>query len=128
MSLHFVFRNLESTDALKEHITKKTDKFRKIVSYPLDVHITLKVDKLDHEVEITCHAEHRQLAAHARTRDLYESIDGAVTKMEIQLRKERDLKKGHKTAHKASRPSSLKEAKDVDGEIPHKEKKTPQSD
>jgi putative sigma-54 modulation protein len=123
MSLHLTFRNLPSTDALKQHVEKKVEKFEKYVTYPMEVQAILSLEKTEHRAEITCHAEHRQLVAEGRSKDLYESIDQAVHKIEAQLKKEREKKKGHKSAHLASRPNSLKLAKDVDADLPHREKK-----
>ncbi len=123
MSLHFTFRKIEASEALKTKITKKVDRFRKYVDYAMEVHVLLGVEKTQHVVEITCHAEHRDLIATSKTKNLYESIDGAVGKIETQLKKEREKRKGHTRAHQAARPKSLKMAKDVGAEIPHREKK-----
>jgi putative sigma-54 modulation protein len=114
---------MESTEALKSHIESKCEKFEKYVDYPLDVHVILSLEKLLHCAEITLHAEHKPLVAHAKSKDLYESIDLSVTKIEAQLKKEREKKKGHKSAHLVSRPASLKLAQDVEADLPHKEKK-----
>ena len=67
MNIDFVFRNLESTDALKAHIEKKAQKLDKIMPYPLSFHFALSVNKSDHVVEIKCETKHRRLAASATT-------------------------------------------------------------
>jgi putative sigma-54 modulation protein len=121
--MNLVFKKMKATEALKSHIEKKTEKFHKFVGYPMDVHVILSLEKPYHSAEITCHAEHRQLVAVAKSKDLYESIDMAVHKIESQLKKEREKRKGHKSAHLAIRPQSLKLARDVQADLPHKEKK-----
>jgi len=123
MGLHFTFRKIKSTEALKEYITKKVDKFTKYVTYPMEVNVFLSIEKTYQVAEITVHAEHRQLVAVAKTKDLYESIDLAGSKIEKQLKKNREKRKGHKTAHLATRPRSLKLARDVNADLPHREKK-----
>ena len=124
MGLHFTFRKLAPTDALKQHVEKKVEKFQKYVTYPIEIHVLLSVDKPYHTVEITCYAEHRQLVAIAKTHDLYAAIDLAEHKMEARLKKEREKKKGHKSAHLINRkPRALKLAKDVQANVPHLEKK-----
>lgn len=123
MNLHLTFRNMEATDALKEHLEKRTEKFEKFVTYPIEVHVRLQVDRPYHTAEITCHAEHQELVALAQTKDLYEAIDLAVHKMESQLKKRREKRKGHTAAHLVKRPKALKVADDVGALLPHREKK-----
>ncbi len=123
MSYHFVFRKIEATDALKAKIEKRIKKFERLISYPMETHVILTLEKVLHCAEITCHAEHRVLVAVAKTKDLYESIDLAAKKIEMQLKKEREKHKGHKLAHLASRPASTKLASDVKAVLPHLSKK-----
>ncbi len=123
MSLHFAFRKIEATEALKARIEKRVEKFRKFVTYPLEIHVMLSLEKLLHCAEITCQAEHKSMVAVAKTKDLYESIDLAAHKIEAQLRKEREKHKGHKLAHKLTRPKSERLASDVGAVLPHSEKR-----
>jgi putative sigma-54 modulation protein len=123
MSLHFAFRKIDATDALKDRIEKRVDKLRKFVTYSMEVHVTLSLEKAVHIAEITCRAEHREMVGIAKTKDLYESIDQAAHKVEAQLKKEREKKKGHAAAHTNARPAALKLAADVEADVPHREKK-----
>jgi putative sigma-54 modulation protein len=123
MKVNFTFRHMDATDALKDHIEKKCEKFGQYVDYEIDVHVILTLEKASHCAEITLRAEHKPLVGQAKSKDLYESIDMAVTKVESQLKKEREKRKGHKSAHLASRHQSLKLAQDVAADLPHKEKK-----
>jgi putative sigma-54 modulation protein len=107
MSLHFNFKHLEATDALKTHIEDKVSKLYKIVTYPMEIHVFLSVQKEVHSVEIKCHAEHKELAALAKSKDLYESIDMVVHKLEAQLKKERDKRKGHNRPHDSIRKQTI---------------------
>ncbi|MBI4403038.1 MAG: ribosome-associated translation inhibitor RaiA [Deltaproteobacteria bacterium] len=123
MDLHFTFRNLEATEALKQHVAKKISKFEKHVTYPMKVRVWLGLEKALHCAEITCYAEHKEIVASAKTKNLYESIDTAVYKIENQLRKYRAMKKGHKSAHMVARPTNLRKlAKDVEAAVPHSDK------
>lgn len=123
MSVIINFRKIDSTDAIKEHVEKRVEKFDKFVNYSLEVHVLLSLEKTEHCCEITVHAEHRDLVAQAKTKDLYESVDMAAHKIETQLKKEREKRKGHNSAHLASRPSSLRQAQDLEADVPHREKK-----
>lgn len=128
MSNQTTFKNIEATEALKNHIDKKIEKFSKFVPYPIDVKTVVGVEKQEHWVEINIHAEHKDVVAKSTSKDLYESIDSAVHKIETQLRKEREKRKGHKTAHAMSRPSAAKLAHDVEAEVPHMNKNRPVKD
>lgn len=122
MTLHLTFKEVESTPAIKEYAEKKVEKFNKYITYPMEVHIILSVHKGLHSVEITCHAEHKELVALAKSENLYKSIDGAVNKIETQMKKEREKKKGHSNARRAQKGADYL-ASDVEAEIPHKDKR-----
>lgn len=119
MSLHLNFRNIESTQAIKKHIEEKADKLKKFVNYPMEVHVMLSVEKTLQCVEITCRAEHKDFVATAKSKNLYESIDVCCHKIESQLKKEREKKKGHNAAHKVASRHAEKLGADVQAIIPH---------
>jgi putative sigma-54 modulation protein len=107
MSSHLNFKHLAATDALKTHIEDKVEKLYKIVSYPMEIHVFLSVQKEVHSVEIKCHAEHKEMAALAKSKDLYESIDTVIHKLETQLKKERDKRKGHNRPNASIRKQTV---------------------
>lgn len=121
--VQIAFRKIDSTPALKDYIHKKVAKFAKLVAYTMEVHVLVSLEKTLHCCELTCHAEHRELVAIAKTKNLYESIDAAVHKIESQLKKEREKRKGHARAHQQKRSSSLKQAQDIEASVPHREKR-----
>lgn len=122
-NIHFNFKHVKATEALKEHLTSKAKKFEKYVSYTMEIHFFLSIEKTFQTAEITVYAEHRELVAVAKCKDLYESIDMAVHKIEAQLKKEREKRKGHAAAHTAARASAAKLAQDLLAEVPHREKR-----
>ncbi len=124
MNLHLSFRKLAVTPALKKLIEKKTDKFNKLITYPVELFVTVSMEKTNHCCEIVCHAEHRDIVAIATTEDLYESIDLAVHKLSTQIKKERDKKKGHQAAHKVIRKPEALVSQDVGAGFPHTGKRT----
>lgn len=123
MSLHFTFKGTEPTEALKARIENRMDKLNKFVEYPMQVHVFLSVQKETHTVEVKCHAEHKEMSARHKSTDLYESIDIVAHKLEAQLKKEREKRKGHSKAHQANRKSSLKVDEALDADVPHLAKK-----
>jgi putative sigma-54 modulation protein len=121
MGLNITFKNIESTEAIKAYVEKKTSKFEKYISYPMEIHAILSVSRGEHVVELTCHAEYHDMVATAKSDDLYASIDQAVVKIENQMKKEREKKKGHNAAHKMSRHGD-KFGQDLAPELPHQGK------
>ena len=126
VNLHLNFKKIKATEALKEHVAKRATKFEKFVTYPLEVHVFLGVEKTYQVAEFTVHAEHRDIVAVAKAKDMYESIDMAAHKIESQLKKSRELKKGHTAAHLSKRTKSLKLGSDVKAVLAHREKKLEQ--
>lgn len=124
MSLHITFRKIESTDALKAHVEDRVAKFDKFISYPMEVHVFLSIEKDSHTAEIKCHAEHREIVAKAKEENLYAAIDEVCHKIEAQLKKEREKKKGHAAAHKAVRKAPEELSTDLAAEVPHLGKRT----
>lgn len=121
MGLHITFKNIESTEAIKTYLEKKVTKFQKYITYPMEVHAILSVSRGEQVVELTCHAEYQDMVATAKSDDLYSSIDQAVVKIETQMKKEREKKKGHTAGHKVSRRGD-KLATDLAPELPHQGK------
>jgi len=124
MPIQFTFRHIAATQAIKDRVDKRVDKLRKFISYPVEFHALLSVEKGgNHHAEITCHAEHRDMVAEGKSKDLYESIDQAAHKLENQLKRGRERRKGHVSAHAATRPAWLRQGGDLMVEVPHREKR-----
>ncbi len=121
--IHISFQHMEATDAIKEFVYKHVERLHKYVSYPLKVNVVLFVERHLQCAEIKCHAEHKELSALAESEDLYASIDQAVEKMENQLKRERDKRKGHHKAHGLDGPRGERLAQDIEAQIPHQNKK-----
>jgi len=122
VEIQFTFRHMESTEAIKEHVKKRGERLQKLLHYPVRMNVILGVEKTMHIAEITCHAEHHDFVSQVESKNLYESIDSAIDKLEIQIKKDRDRRKGQQTAHIIARDSSNKLATDVEAEIPHRNK------
>jgi putative sigma-54 modulation protein len=83
------FRHLAPTEALRSHAEKKLAGLAGQVPGATDVHVVLEISPHHHRqaAEITVHADgHHVLQAHHETEDLYQSIDGAVAKLQSQVR------------------------------------------
>ena len=96
MDPRFTFRNIDSTDGLKSHTLAKLTKLDKHIQKPVGMHVVFNVEHLDHIVEITLAANGNQYIVSNKSDNMYVSIDGAINKLQSQLKKDRDRIKKHK--------------------------------
>jgi putative sigma-54 modulation protein len=91
MELEFTFRNIESTDAIKDWANKRFQKVIKHLREPSKAHLTVAVDKFRHRAELTVHSHGEILRATDETTDLYMTLDQVMAKLEetAQRAKER---------------------------------------
>ncbi len=122
MHITVSFKGLGSSEALKEQVEQRLEKLEKYVNYPVEMHVVLSVEKLTHRAEVTCHAEHKQLFSECESADMHVSIDKCIHKLEAQLKKERDRRKGHMAAH-GSLGEDENRGADVGAQVPHRGKR-----
>ena len=81
-------KNLEVTKALQDYAKKKAAKISKFFEQePLEVLVTMSVERDTHIVDITVSVDGLLLRGEEKTGDMYASIDGAVNKIERQVHK-----------------------------------------
>lgn len=82
-------KNMEVTDALREHVHKKVGRIGRYFQTPLSAQVTLAVQKDRHIIELTVPvpADSLLLRAEESSGDMYASVDLAVDKLERQIRK-----------------------------------------
>lgn len=81
-------KNLEVTKALQDYAKKKAAKISKFFEQePLEVLVTMSVERDTHIVDITVSVNGLLLRGEEKTGDMYASIDGAVNKIERQVHK-----------------------------------------
>lgn len=80
-------KNLEVTDALKEHVKKRVGKVDKYFDVDAEAQVTLSVERGIHKVEVTVLINGLILRAEEGTNDMYASIDLVVDKLERQIAK-----------------------------------------
>jgi putative sigma-54 modulation protein len=90
MRIEVVGRNLEVTDAIRQHAEEKAGKLPKY--YDGVQQVTFRISRLDHQhhgrfgVELQVDVEkHDDFVSHAEDEDLYAAIDAAVNKGVRQL-------------------------------------------
>jgi len=89
--------------ATQEKVTEKVEKLQKYHERTTSIHVTVDLEHKDSPtVEVRVTAEHAQECVATEQADsLLTALDGAVHKVEAQLRKLRDKQTGHrKPGHK----------------------------
>ncbi len=96
MKVHFTFRHMDSTEALKGHTENKLARLKRFEETELDVHVTFEVEKINKTVEFTIVAQGHTFIVSETRGDMYEAIDIGVDKLLRQLSREKSRRKHHK--------------------------------
>ena len=92
----FTFRNMESTEALRDHALDKLAKLDKYIFKPGTAHIIFNVEGARHVAEITLHIKGNVVVGIGESNDMYTSVDDAVDRLKKQMSREKERVKGHK--------------------------------
>ncbi|HRK02163.1 MAG TPA: ribosome-associated translation inhibitor RaiA [Oligoflexia bacterium] len=95
MQIHITFKHMDATEALKKHTEEKTAKLEKFANGPFNADWVLVVNAKEHAAELRVHGPNLDYFAHAKTSDMYVSIDEVVSKLETQLRRHKEIVKDH---------------------------------
>ena len=99
MQTHFVFRQMESSTALRGYAEERLEKIKRYFSEPLRVSCTFTVDKVMHIAAFDVTLRNGlQLHAEESTENMYSSVDMALAKMERQVRRYKAKIKHHKSS------------------------------
>ena len=91
MRLEITFRNMKTSDTLRERADKKFQKVAKHLREPIEGHLVLTRGKNGHTVELTVSgAGDAPFSAHDEHEDAYTSIDRVFTVMERRARRSRE--------------------------------------
>ena len=109
MQVNVTFRQIEATNALREHAEERVQRIAKYLHRPIDAHVVLSVVKHRHIAEIVLNADRTKLNAKEETDDLYSAIDQAADKLEQRVRKHVSKMKSHKRPEGARRQRAASE-------------------
>jgi len=87
MKIQFRGKNIQVTNALKEHLEKKIGKLDKYFDNPPEAIVTLSVEKDRHRVEVTIPLNGFILRGEEESFDMYSSVDQVLDKLEKQMEK-----------------------------------------
>lgn len=87
MKLQIKTRNIEVTDALKNYIEKRLNKFSKFLADLSEIVVTVSTEKFTHKIDVLLKVNGHLIQAEGRTEDLYSAVDQVVEKLEKQVLK-----------------------------------------
>lgn len=96
MQVSVTFRHMEPTEALKEFAAEKVARIEKFIHTSTDAHVVLSVEKYMHKADILIKAHGVMMRGQEKSEDMYSSIDGAVDKIERQVKRYRNKLTNHK--------------------------------
>ena len=86
--------HLTITDPIREYVTAKLSKLERRYEWITRVAVILTVDKLVQRAEATVHATGAELFANSEHEDLYAAIDALSDKLNRQIIKHKEKKRG----------------------------------
>ncbi len=101
MQTDITFKNIDSSDALRDYSSKRLSKLDKYLDRPTEVHVVLSVEKRRHKADVTVNADGVLINAVEITEDMYSAIDMVIDKLERQIKKHKEKLQGKKGQTKA---------------------------
>lgn len=98
MQIAVMFRHIDTSDALRAYAVEKTERIKKYLTEPIEVHWVLSVEKFRHEASVTIVANGVTIKGEEQTEDLYSAIDKVMDKIEKQVKKYKEKIKNHKAS------------------------------
>lgn len=90
MQVHFTFRNVESSEAVKNYAREKIARLQKYMRTPLEADVILSMERHLHIVELSIRADGERYAGTVESEDMYASLDLVIDKVERQVRDAKD--------------------------------------
>lgn len=102
MQVTVTFKKIDPSDSLKNYVTKKLEKFDKMMDSPLEAYVVLSVEKFRHIAEITLTCDRLRIHAKEDSESMYSSIDALMDKVKSQIKKNKEKIRRHMSGNKQS--------------------------
>ena len=102
MQTTVTFKKMDTSNSLKSYVTKKLDKFDKMLDSPAEAHVVLSVEKIRHIAEITLTCDRLRIHAKEDSESMYSSIDALTDKVKSQIKKHKEKIRRHMSGNKQS--------------------------
>ena len=95
MNLNLTGHHMEVTPALRDYVTSKLERVTGHFDQVIDVKVTLSVEKLKQNVEVTLHVPGNDLYAESSDENMYSAIDLVADKLDRQVLKHKEKQGDH---------------------------------
>lgn len=89
MQINISGRHIEITDALRDFVNNKFNRFQRHYDNITDIQVTLSVEKQRQIVDANVHIAGAEIHAQAESEDMYASIDLLIDKLDRQMQKQK---------------------------------------
>ncbi len=113
MQISVTFRQIEPSEALKNYVTDRLNKFTRYLDGPVEAHVVLGLEKFRHLADVTIDNNGRLIKGKEENTDMYAAIDLVMDKIDLQLKKVRDKlrsPKGDRSRSTVATPEEAEEA------------------
>src|SRR3990170_4476412 len=90
MQISVTFRQIEPSEALKNYVTERLNKFKRYLDGPVEAHVVLGLEKFRHLADVTIDSNGRIIKGREENADMYAAIDLVMDKIDMQLKKLRE--------------------------------------
>jgi len=95
MQITITARHFELTKAIRDYVETSCLKVKRYFDHIITIHVTLALENSRNICELSLHASKFSLQSEAEEMDMYLSIDNALEKMEVQIKKLKDKVTDH---------------------------------
>lgn len=114
MQISVTFRQIEPSEALKNYVTERLNKFRRYLDGPVEAHVVLGLEKFRHLADVTIDNNGRIIKGKEENADMYAAIDLVMDKIDMQLKKFRDkLRSAKGERARTAPPATTEEGSDL---------------
>jgi len=109
MQISVTFRNMESSEALKEYANKKIGKLKKYLNSSFEAQVNFSVNKKSqHLASVNLFSNSGlNIQGEEKTKDMYSSIDLVMTKLERQIKKHKQKLRNYAPSKMPSKVAQL---------------------
>ncbi len=94
MNIAVTFKQIDSSDAIKQYAESKVLKLEKYLNNILEAHVILSMERVDHKesgvAQIKLSAKNLIVNAEEKSADIYSAIDLLLEKVEAQIKKHKE--------------------------------------
>ncbi len=102
MEITMTFKHLDSTEAIKMFAQEKTKRLARYFQGRVSITWSFSVEKQGQIAHVHLVGNHMDYFGEAATENLYRSIEGALTKIERQLKRHKEKTTNHLHLHQAA--------------------------